>query len=281
MLTLRIFAISLLLAATGCSTVIVQRAQGAATAGKTYVTALKEVNAMAVTKSLDFNANMLAEDTIRSKATLEGNAKQQQNRIKVVEESSAFLSKLSEYFAGLEALAKGDVSAEVGDGLGAIADTLKKEPFGVKLSDDRKAAFTGLAAYVAKQVHAAAVTKALDRDADTVARAIALSDEMLEVVGGWIHTQELLVGKKVYLERVEAPFVEKKQLGSDWKASWIAHVRGPGAITVIKDAKSASAEMQKAWKSVLTGQYSFDEVIVALKNVQAGIDALAAAKSAK
>ncbi|MBI5258190.1 MAG: hypothetical protein HY855_16925 [Burkholderiales bacterium] len=265
----------------GCSTVVVNRAQGAATTGKAYAATLKQVNDLALSKSIGFGADFLAGKAPRTEAALAEATEVHRDRIRTVGESSAYLDQLAAYFTGLEALAKGDASTEIGDALGGVADALKKEPFGVKLSDERKAALTGLAKFIARQAHAAAVTKALERDADTVAQAIGLSDQMLHTVGRWIEAQESLVQKEAFEQKVKKPFLGGTALGDDWKKAWIAHVQGPPVVAVLKSARQASTSLQGAWQNLLTGQYTLDEVLVSLRNVQAGIDAVAAALHAK
>ena len=166
--------------------------------------------------------------------------------------------------------------------VGKVADSLKAEPFGLKLSDERKAAFTGLAGFVAKQVHAAAVEKALTRDADTVAQAIALSNQMLDEQIRWINVRERAARERAFQVGVRSPFLAPNQdLGEGWKKAWSDYVRTPPVIALLEDAKKAGDEMQVAWKEILRGQYSFSEIAASLANVKAGIEALTALKVTK
>lgn len=281
----RLIAVTLLLSSVGCSTVVVDRATGAAVTGKAYATTLKNVNDLALERSLDFGANLLAAnpafDGKRDATVLNQVTEAHQQRLRTVSESSAYLDTLSVYFSGLEALAKGDPSEATANALGGVVDALKNEPFNVQLSDERRKALTGLAGFVSKQVHAATLEKVLQRDADRVAQAIAVSDEMLNTVAGWITRQETLEAKKTFAESVEKPFASGASLGSDWKNAWKSYVRGPAVNEVLTDAKKASGDLGRAWTNLLSGQYTFDEVLASLKNVQAGIDAIAALVKSK
>jgi hypothetical protein len=277
-----LISVSAVLVSTGCSTVAVDRAQGVADTGTKYVETMKKVNDLALDKSITFTATLLARDVPRDDAVLQQTTDAIQERSKLVGSAAAYFDGLATYFAELEALAKGDQSAATSDALGKVADSLKAEPFGLTLSDDKKKALTGLAGFVAKQVHAAAVEKALTRDADTVAQALALSTQMLDEQIRWINVREAASRKKAFEDNVRKPFLTpSKELGDDWKKAWSDYVRTPPVIALLGEAKKASDDMQKAWRNVLRGQYSFAEIQASLNNVKAGIEALAALKEAK
>ena len=257
----RLISVLAILSLTACSTVIVDKTTGAASSGKAYTETLKKVNDLALQRSTEFGAEFLSSNLIRTPELLGEVTSVHKDRQRTVAESSAYLDKLADYFGGLEALSKGDASEVTSAALGKLAETLKKEPFKVSISDERKDTLTGLAGLVAKQVHTATVEKALRRDADKVAQAIAVSDEILDTISRWISTQETLEMDKVFQTKVQAPFTSGAALGSDWKAAWKDYVRGPPVNVVLGDAKKASADLQRAWQNLLTGSYSFDEVL--------------------
>lgn len=275
-LLIRLLVVLAILSSTACSTVIVDRATGAAATGKTYAETLKKVNDLALQRSTNFGAEYLSSNLIRTPELLKEATEIHKDRQRTVAESGAYLDKLAEYFSGLEALSKGEPSEVTSNALGNLVDTLKKEPFKVVISDERKAALTGLASFISKQAHSVALEKALRRDADKVAQAIAVSDEMLDTVSRWISKQETLEAEKAFQTKVQAPFTSGATLGSDWQTSWKEYVRGPAVNVVLGDARKASADLQRAWQNLLSGHYSFDEVLSSLKDVQAGTDAIGA-----
>lgn len=277
----RLLSVLAILSLTACSTVIVDRTTGAAASGKAYTETLKKVNDLALQRSTEFGANFLSSNLIRTPEFLGEVTSVHKDRQRTVAESSAYLDKLAEYFGGLESLAKGDPSEANSIALGKLADTLQKEPFKVSISDERKDTLTGLAGLISKQAHTATVESALRRDADKVAQAIAVSDEILNTISGWISTQENLEMDKIFQTKVQAPFTSGAVLGGDWQAAWKDYVKGPPVNVVLGDAKKASADLQRAWKNLLTGNYSFDEVLASLKTVQASIDAIAALYKSK
>ena len=148
------------LVVTGCSTVPVDRALGVSATGKAYVETLKKVNDLALDTSIEFTAKLLP-TLPRTEESLEAHTETIRERSVLIGNAHEYLNGLASYFSELEALAKGDQSEATAEALGQVADSLKAEPFELKLSDEKKKAITGLAGFVAKQVHVAAVEKAL------------------------------------------------------------------------------------------------------------------------
>lgn len=277
------FAISILYTflLAGCSTASVERSTAVSATGKAYVETLKNVNELALDKSIEFTANLLP-NLPRTESVLEEQTKAIKERTLLIGNAHEFLEGLASYFSGLEALAKGDQSEATAKALGQVADSLKAEPVELKLSEEKKKAITGLSGFVAKKIHAAAVEKALVRDADTVAQAIAISEKLLDEQIQWIRLREVAERKKNYNEKVKGPFIiAGNQLGSDWKKAWSDEVRTPPVIALLYEAKKASGEMQKAWIDILRGQYSYAEIQSTLNNVKAGIESISALKDAK
>lgn len=264
----------------GCSTVSVDRAIGVSETGKAYVKTLKKVNDLALDNSIEFTANMLP-TLPRTEEALMEHTDEIKARVELVGSAHEYLDRLANYFSELEALSKGDQSEATEKAVGQVADSLKAEPIKLSLSDERKKALTGLAGYVAKQFHAAAVEKALKRDADVVAQALAISEKMLDEQIQWINLRETAVRKKKFIDDVKKPYVGGANLGPEWKKAWSSEVRTPPVIALLAEAKNASTEMQKAWINVLRGQYSYSEIQAALNNVKAGIDAITALKNSK
>lgn len=276
------FALTVLcaLVVAGCSTVSVDRTIGISATGKAYVETLKKVNDLALDTSIEFTANLLP-TLPRTEESLEATTEEIRKRSSLIGKAHKYLNGLASYFSELEALAKGDQSEATAKALGQVAESLKAEPIELKLSDEKKNAITGLAGFVAKQIHAAAVEKALTRDADTVAQTLAISEKMLDEQISWIRLREDAERKKKYNDNVKKPFVAGGQLGPDWKKAWSSEVRASPVIALLSEAKEASREMQRAWIDILRGQYSFAEIQSSLKNVKAGIEAIAAIKDVK
>ena len=273
--------VAAVIASAGCSTVVVNRAQGVAETGKVFGQTMGKVNDLALDRSIDFTATFLATSAPRTDSALSDLTKSLQERSKLIGEYKTYLKALADYFWELEGLSKADQSESTAIALSKFADVLKAEPIELKISDERKNALTGLAGLVAKQVHAAAVEKALTRDADTVAQAIAVTEKMLEEQKRWITFRERAEREQNYSLKVEAPFVAGQTLSEDWKEAWITYVRTPPTTVLLDEAESAAASMQKAWRGILRADYSFAEIQASLLNVKAGIDALTTLKESK
>ena len=267
-------------ALSGCVTVPIERAQGVSASGKQYVETLKKVNDLALDESIQFSANLLPE-LPRTDAILMSTTDDIKQRAQLIGQAHAYYDALATYFAELEALANGDQSESTATALSKVADSLKAQPVALELSDEKKKALTGLAGFVAKEVHAAAVEKALVRDADTVAQALAVSEQMLDEQIRWISVREKAERERKFDRGVKTPFISKKELGSDWKNSWSSYVRTAPVIALLIDAKKASTEMQKSWVNILRAQYSHAETLAALKKVKEGLEAISALHNAK
>jgi len=278
----RLLAVVMIAAAvSGCSTVSVNRAQGAAEAGKAFTQTMGKVNDLALDRSISFTADFLSTDAPRDEATLNQLTSDIRTRSKLIGDYKAYLQALADYFSELEGLSKGDQSEGTATALGKVLDSLKAPPTDLKISDDRKKALTGLAGLVAKQVHAAAVERALTRDADDVAQAIAVSEKVLDEQIRWISFRERAARELNYTKKVRTPFLSNQPLTEDWKKSWSAYVRTPPTIVLLEEAREATATLQKAWRGVLRGEYSFAELQASLLNVKAGVEALTALKDSK
>lgn len=261
----------------GCSTIPTERAKGISTSGKEYVEVLKQVNNLALDKSIDFTTEIFP-NLPRTQEVLISTTDEIRKRSELIDQADEYYSYLANYFDSLEALAKGDQSEATSNALAQIADTLKKEPIDLKLSDEKKKSLTGLTSFVAKQAHSSAVEKALKRDADTIAQSLALTEKMLDEQIKWITLRERLIRDKEFIDKVQKPYISGAPLTPEWKKTWSSHVRKPPIIALLNDTKKASEEMQKSWINILRGQYSYDETIIALNNIKAGVEAIKALK---
>lgn len=266
---------------TGCTTVPVSRGKAVAETGKKYVEAMGKVNDLAYEKTLSFSANLLASQVPpRLSTDLDAFTESHQARSKLIDEYKVYLAGLTAYFTDLEALANGDQSEATSAALGKVVDSLMNQPPKLKVTDDQKVALTGLAGMIAKQFHSAAVEKALRRDADVIAQALVVTDNMLNEHIRQIVLREKALREKLYAEKVVKPFSSQAQLGDEWKKAWTDYVRAPPSIAILEEGRKASATMQLAWKGVLRGDYSLIEIQASLANVKASLDTLSAAKDA-
>ncbi|SDY72481.1 hypothetical protein NWF24_15800 [Variovorax paradoxus] len=266
---------------TGCTTVVVDRAQSVATAGKAYAETLGQVNELALENSISFNAVFLSNEATRNPAMLNQTTALILERRALVGEANVYFRKIGSYFEELGALAKDDQSAATAASVEQVADALKKEPVGLKLSDEKKKSLSGLAGFVAKQVHAAAVERALRRDAVTVGEALALSEKLLDEEIRWIAVRAEAERAKAYKLKVEKPYLDPKtELGAPWRDAWTAYVKTTPVIEILQKAKKASVDMQKQWITTLRGDYSAEEIKQSLANIKAGAEAIKSVKSA-
>ena len=274
--------LAVLFSLSACSTVAVNRAEGVSESAISYVDSLKKVNELALDKSIDFTADLLL-STPRTLQNLNDKTKDINERIRLAGEYKNYLDQLGNYFTELNALANGDQSENTAKAIDKIVENLKQPPAEIKISDERKAALSGLSAVVAKQIHATKVQSALERHADIVAQALEISEKLLDEQISWISIREKARKLKDYKSVVEGPYTSNPPITLDdsWKNAWKASVSDSEVIQVLNDSKKASKALQKEWLAVLRGQYSPSELQSILKELKSGIDAIALVKNTK
>lgn len=259
----------------GCSTVVVQRTTDIATAGKAYVSTLKEANVVAVNKVVDFAIEETAVNPVaREGSDLSKAIARSRDRFAEVEKVNAYLTQMGQYFEGLDALAKADQSKALSDDLGKLLVALEKEPFELKITTERATAIQGLSAYVAKQAHADIVRRHLEQAAEPVARAIDWAGRAAETVRSSASNVEKNLRLDEYNNKVKLPFTSKLALDADWKALMLKHIREPELDVVKNGVRRATTDMLTAWRRVLSAEYDYDEILATLKEVKAGIAAV-------
>ena len=268
---LRLFAcLVLLTATTACATKAPLKFEGVAQNGKDYAETLKKVNAFAFEHSLEFTADLLP-SLPRSAQTLEQQTAEMKQRLVLVQQADVCFDTLALYFAQLEALVQGDQSQATEQAVAKFADALKRMPQDFNWPEVNKKELTGLAVHVSQWQHANAVEHALKRDADVIAQALVLNQEILDEQIHWITLREKLVRLVAYRDNVEQPFLSDKKLTETWKKAWVANIKTPASIELLEQAKQASEIMQQAWLGVLQGQDRFGPLQATLKQISLNV----------
>lgn len=273
-----------ILTGLGCARVQVEPVRGVAASGRAYVETLKKVNEHALDESLAFSAHVLTLGD-RTAPVLQATTDAMRKRIEDTAAAHAYFDAIGDYFEGLEALAQGDPGEATSKALEKTVDALNKDPVGLKLSDPKKAALSGFAGFVARQAHAAAVEKALRRDAEPVARHLALCEQQLDEEIRWVEGRISADRARTWKQKVEDPFLagekEGKALGKAWEDAWVEGVKAAPLVALLTQARKASRDMQTSWKKLLQGASDFEALQASLKTVKEGLDALKALKDAR
>jgi hypothetical protein len=131
-------------------------------------------------------------------------------------------------------------------------------------------------------VHGAKVAKALERDAPTIGRALALQERVLELAGDDIRNNLTKSNNQFYLSKVKTPYLK-----GDIDATWADHrrtylkVRALGQTeAAVTSAQVAAKQMQNVWERILSGEYSAREVTAMLKDTDDLLEAVGALKDA-
>ena len=252
--------VALAVQSAGCATsTSVGSAEQLAEGGHKYIATLQKVNALALDHSLDVTADLLP-NLPRNTSTLEEQTAAMLDRAKWLAVVDGYLTTQAQYFAQLQALAKGDTSSATQKSVKQLAGALGNLPGAPGLSTAAKNAVAGLAQHVAKARHAALVADVLERDADAVGQALLYNQHVLQEQIEWITYREQLARQVEFRDKVQKPFEEGKKLPESWKKTWKAHIKQPPTVELLQQAVQASARMQQAWLDVLRGQGTINEL---------------------
>jgi hypothetical protein len=277
----------------GCAGVAVDRAKDVSSAGIAYTQATAAVIDVAVDASIDFDSNSLLQ-TARAQPA-ERTAQLNERDVPLVR-STLLYSRLKRsinvtqaYFAALQQLADGSTADATETAVKALADRLNgvnqaldNTGSGAALiSAEKRDAIGGLAKVVAKQIHGAKLATALERDAPTVGRALALQNKVLETAAEDIRNHLNNEAVRGYRDRVQRPFaagtMERTAWMEDRKAFLKIQALGQ-TQQALNSAQASAAQMETVWARIVSGEYSAKELTAMLKDTE---DLLAAANALK
>jgi hypothetical protein len=260
------------LATAACASKTPLQLEGVAKTGRQYTEILKKVNTFALDHSLEFTAELLP-TLPRDGNTLQQQTDAMRERARMLKEVAAFFDTQALYFAELEALAKGDNSAGTTKALKKLVEALNKTPDLGGITRVNKEAVADLAGHVAAWKHSLEVKEVLVRDAETVAKALLLNQQILETQIQWVTQREALTRQVDYREKVEKPFLADKKLPEAWKKAWISNIKQAPTIELLEQAKQASANMQQAWVDILRGQGNLEHLRASFDQINTNLQA--------
>ena len=293
-----VVALASLLAA-GCASVEVERAKDLSSAGIQYAQATAKVITVATDAAVDADSD--TQVVTKPRGTV--SAEQQGQRAEQLEQLDAQLVKtislyatlkrsvnaVEAYFRALQELANGSQAEATGEAVKAVADrvnglsdALEKGAGKPLLTSAQVGAIAGLAKVVAAQVHGAKVAKALERDAPTIGRALALQERVLELAGDDIRNNLTKSNNQFYLTKVRTPYV-KGDIDGTWADNRRTYlrVRALGQTdAAVTSAQAAAKQMQLVWERILSGEYSAKELTAMLKDTEDLLEAVVELKDA-
>ena len=153
-----------------------------------------------------------------------------------------------------------------------------------EISAEKKTAISGVVGLISKQAHASVLKARLEKDAEPIATALALSSAALEQQISWVEKPIQLQRDMDWARNVVQPYVNparEQPLTAAWKTSFATLIKQAPKVQLLVDAKAAGEKMEAGWRDVLRGNYSLDEVRKSLADIQAALDVLIAVKAAK
>jgi len=283
----------------GCASVAVERAKDLSSAGIQYAQATAKVIDVASDAAVDADSDT----QVITKPRPPVSQQQQDQRAVQLEQIDtqlvktislyatlkrsvlaveAYFKALQELANGSQAEATGDAVKSVADRVNGLSDALEKGAGKPLLTSAQVSAIAGLAKVVATQVHGAKVAKALERDAPTIGRALALQERVLELAGDDIRNNLTKSNNQFYLTKVKNPYL-KGEIDGNWADNRRTYlrVRALGQTdAAVSSAQVAAKQMQIVWERILSGEYSAKELTAMLKDTEDLLEAVNALKDA-
>lgn len=292
----------------GCASVQVERGKDLSSAGVSYARATAAVIDVAIDSAIDASSESRAEvrrgtalfanpTRPEDKAANDAALKKLEADLKrsddlLVKNIHSYLrlkrsvSAVEAYFAGLAALSGANPAEATEKAVGALVTNVnglsKALESSHEIKADKQAVLSGFATLFVKQAHGAAIGRALERDAETIGRALVLQELALDAAVDDITAQLELTADAYYRERVRRPFLEG-DVGSSWIDARRTALRARAIGTsqaAVKSAAEAARQMQAVWGRILAGESSGEEFLRMLKDVQELLDAAIALKKA-
>lgn len=285
----------------GCSTTTVDRAQSLSAAGVAYSRATSAVVDQAIDASLDASSERQLRSKPRKPVDDPAEQAKRADQLKELDQElvgnvvnytrlKESVAAVEAYFSALGALAgasPGDATEKavstLADRVNGVSNVLDKgKGGGPLLSDAQKTAIASLSKAVAKEVHGAAVARALERDAPVIGRALVLQQMTLQAASNDIRANLDQAGQLFYNERVEGPY-KRGAMDRGWIDNHRVAVKTKAASSdseAIAKANAAAAQVETVWRPILSGEYSPAELTAVLKDTEELLAAVNALKAA-
>jgi len=286
---------------SGCATVAVDRAKNVSSAGIAYAQATAGGIYVAINASLDASSERQVRAKPRQPVVSEADQNARVANLKDLDDElvknvvnyirlKRSVTAVEAYFKALQQLADGSTAEateaavkSLADRLNGLNDVLDKAESGKPLiSEEKKGAIGGLAKVVAKEIHGAILAKALERDAVTIGRTLALQELVLKAASDDIRANLSDSAARFYTDRVVGPY-KTGNIGDAWvddRRTYLK-VRALGNTSeAVSAAEAAAKQMQTVWERILSGEYSAKELTAMLKDTEDLLAAVAALKDA-
>jgi hypothetical protein len=282
-------ALAALLLLQGCATGSVQRGKDVSSAAIAYSEATVAVIDVAIDAVIDNDSESQVQSPLAAVPAAQRAGRLEQldkglvRSVQLYAELKQSVSATRAYFIALQDLANGSpaeatekavesLARRVGD----VNGTLEGDGAASGVSDEKAAALGGLAGLVAAQIHGAKVSRALERDAEIIGRALLLQEEVLKQAGDDIRAYLKATNNRLFRTRVRIPY-EKAALGPDWVADRRTYLKtralGENHAS-LQAADAAAAKMQIVWTRILGGSYSAGEIAASLNDSAELLDAV-------
>lgn len=287
----------------GCGSVQVQRGKNLATAGVQYSQATAALVDVANDAMIDSDSEALVRTKLPADALNADTITKLRDRLTqldsgLVDNTKTFismhasLSATESYFLALQNLADNPQSEAAASAVSVLSDrvnslnaALKNGDSSLKpvLSDQQKAALSGLTKLVVDQVHGAKVNAALKRDAAIIGETLQLQARIIDLASRVISSELKDQNNRFYVDRIKRQF-ENQEIGSTWVADRNTYIKTKAigeTSEELQAARQAARQMSASWEKILSGDYDISEMAAQIAEVEALAAAIVKLKQAE
>jgi hypothetical protein len=185
-----------------------------------------------------------------------------------------YTQQLKVYFLNLQALADSSVQTETGAAVRALSESVRnsnKEIKGedsISLSNEEIDGIAKLGGLVAKEMHAAKISSALQRDATIISEQLLLHEKLLDNLAGILTSRFEIENDEFRNEKVIGPYTNKETpLGAEWKKDRKKWLKSQFTFASLNKAKEAARQLRAVWEQILQGQSDLNSISSVLQDI--------------
>jgi hypothetical protein len=182
--------------------------------------------------------------------------------------------QLKAYFLSLQGL----VDARLQDNAAAAVESLSegitaanqelRTSHHLELSEKERSDLGRMGGLVARNIHAAAVRRALQRDAPVIAEQFILHERLLDKLKGILEDRYAGRADAAANQKVRRPYITvSTPIGAPWKEDRQQWIRSSFCIEELTRATEASRHMRFVWTGILQGEQNVASLQLALSDM--------------
>ncbi len=278
---LRAAALVVSLALAGCMgpTQTLQQGKDLCGAGIQYTGALDKLLDTTIEIVIDSDSDELIRQRTRTDPNELAGSLQERNKVLLEEVKTLETFRLQEerlkaYFVSLQGLIDAKVQDSAAAAVESLSDSIAaanqdlRTSHRLELSEKERADLGQMGGLVAKNIHAAAVRRALQRDAPVIGEQFILHEKLLDKLKGILEDRYTSQVDAVANQKVKKPYVNVgTPIGDLWKEDRKQWIRSSFCAEELTRAMEACRHMRFIWAGILQGEPNVTSLQLVLNNI--------------